>query len=83
MADLPWASAVQASASIASGVEHPQDEVKEAMIAQFALWPPLGHGEVREEKCRELRCGELDRHRRRCRLWCHGAHHAMASWEEW
>ena len=28
-------------------VEHPQDEVKDAMIAQFALGPALGHGEVR------------------------------------
>ena len=24
------------------GVEHPQDEVKDAIIAQFALWPALG-----------------------------------------
>ena len=29
------------------GVEHPQDEVKDAMIAQFALWTAPGHGEVR------------------------------------
>src|SRR5947209_2135517 len=63
------------------GVEHPEDEVKDPVIAQFALWTALGHGEVRQEKCLELRCGELDRDRRRCRLWCCGAHHAMASWE--
>src|SRR5712691_5739204 len=63
-------------------VEHPQDAVKDAMIAQFALWPALGHGEVRQDKCLELRCGELDRDWRRYRLWCCGAHHARASWEE-
>jgi len=28
-------------------VEHPQDEVKDPVIAQFALRSPLGHGEVR------------------------------------
>jgi len=28
-------------------VEHPYDEVKEAMIAEFALGSALGHGEVR------------------------------------
>ena len=29
------------------GVEHPQNEIKDAMIAQFALWTALGHREVR------------------------------------
>src|SRR2546421_363788 len=52
-------------------------------IAQFALWSPLGHREVREDKCGELRCRELDGNRRRCRLWCRGVHHGMASCEEW
>ena len=28
-------------------VEHPEDQVKDAMIAQFALWTTLGHREVR------------------------------------
>jgi len=55
-----------------------QDEVKDVVIAQFALWATFGHGEVRQEKCLELRCGELDRNRRRCKLWCSSAHHAMA-----
>src|SRR6266702_4263004 len=64
-------------------IEHPQDEVKDAIIAQFALRSPLGHREVRQDKCLELRFGELDRNRRRCRLGCRGAHHAMASCEEW
>src|SRR4029434_2924886 len=62
---------------------HPQNEVEDAVIAQFALRSPLGHREVREEKCLELRFGELDRNRRRCRLWCRGAHRAIASWEKW
>src|SRR2546429_7983857 len=65
------------------GVQHPQDEVKDTMIAQFALWPALGHREVRQDKYRELWFGELDGNRCRCRLLCRGAHHAMASWEEW
>ena len=28
-------------------VEDPQDEVKDAVIAQFALWTAFGHGEMR------------------------------------
>src|SRR5215471_3448901 len=64
------------------GVEHPQDEVKNAVIAQFALWPALGHREVRQDKCRELGFRELDRNRRSYRLLGCCAHHAMASWEE-
>src|SRR5438876_8984062 len=60
------------------GVEHPQDEVKDAIIAQFALRSPLGHGEVRQDKCGELGFRELDRNRRGCKLWCSSAHHAMA-----
>src|SRR5262245_9075953 len=64
-------------------VEHPQNEVKDAMITQFALWPTLGHREVGEDKCRELGFGELDRNRRRCRLGCRYAHHARASCEEY
>src|SRR5215475_8514871 len=66
-----------------AGVEEPQDEIEDAIIAQFALWSALGHREVRQDKCGELRFGELDRNRRRCRRWCCGAHRAMASWEEW
>src|SRR5919197_2886885 len=62
--------------------EHPEDEVKDPVIAQFALWTTLGHREVRQEKCLERRFGELDRDWRRYRRWCRGAHHAMASWEE-
>ena len=65
------------------GVEHPQDEVKDAMIAQFTLRSTLGHREVRQEKCLELGCRELDRNRCRYRLWCRRAHHAMALWEKW
>jgi len=33
------------------GIEHPHDEVKEAMIAEFAPRPPLGPREVREDTC--------------------------------
>src|SRR5262245_5642411 len=64
------------------GVEHPEDEVKDPVIAQFALGTALGHREVRQDKCLELRFRELDRNRRRCRLWCSSAHQATASWKE-
>src|SRR5215468_3668890 len=50
------------------GVEHPQDEVKDAIIAQFALRSTLGHREVWREvwqdKCAELWFGKLDGNRR-------------------
>jgi hypothetical protein len=42
------------------GDEHPEDEVKDARIAEFALQSPLGHRKVRQEKCGELRFGEVD-----------------------
>src|SRR5262245_3250969 len=32
------------------GVEHPQDEIEDPLIAQFALWTALGYREVRPEK---------------------------------
>jgi len=64
------------------GVEEPHDEVKDPVIAQFALWTALGHREVRQEKGLELRCEELDRNRRRCRLWYCYVDHARASCEE-
>ena len=63
-------------------LQTPHDEVEDARIAQLALWTALGHGEVRQEKCGELRFRELDRHRRRGRRWCRGAPHAMASYQE-
>src|SRR5262249_21407503 len=65
------------------GVEHPEGEVKNPLITQFALWPALRHREMWQDTCLELRFGELDRNRCRCRLLCRGAHRAMASWEEW
>src|SRR3979411_1625502 len=64
-------------------VEHPQDQVKDPIIAQFALRSPLRHREVRQDKCGELRCGELDRDRRRCGLYCRYAHHVRTSCEEY
>ena len=63
-------------------VEPPEDQVKDAVIAQFALWPALGHREVRQEKCAELGFGELDRDRRRCRLCCRCIHRGRASCEQ-
>ena len=66
-----------------SGVKHPQDEVEDAVIAQFALGTALGHGEVRQDKCGELGFGQLHRNRRRCRLLYRGAQQASASCETW
>src|SRR5882724_11278192 len=63
-------------------VEHPEDEVKDPVIAQFALRSALGHREVRQDKCLELRFGELNGNRCRCRLWCRAAHQVVASCEE-
>jgi len=41
------------------GIEEPQDEVEDAMIAEFTLGSALRHGEVRQDKCRELGSGKL------------------------
>ena len=35
-------------------IEDPQDQIEDAVIAQFALRPAHGHREVREDKCDEL-----------------------------
>src|SRR6266508_4367335 len=61
------------------GIEDPQDEVKEAVIAQFALRTSLGHREVWEDKFVELQYGELDRNRRGCRVFCSCAHGSLTS----
>jgi hypothetical protein len=58
-------------------VEYPQDEVKEAMRAQFTLWATLGHREVWKDKCGELRGGELDGNRRRYSFLCQCTHGSM------
>src|SRR5262245_21517429 len=43
------ALAARAGLPLHPRVEHPQDEVKDAVIAQFALWTTLGHREVRQD----------------------------------
>jgi hypothetical protein len=40
-------------------IEHREDEVEDAVRAEFTFGPTLGHREGREEKFRELRGGEL------------------------
>src|ERR1700747_202962 len=40
--------------------EDPQDEVKEAMIAELTLGSALGHGEVRQDQLMKLSVRELD-----------------------
>ena len=62
-------------------IEDTQDQIESAMIARFALRPTHGHREVREDKCDELRPGEL--HGNRCRggAFCHIAHPGIASRE--
>jgi DDE domain len=64
------------------GIEHPQNEVKEAMIAKFALWTTFGHREVREDKCVELGFGELDGNGRGCWVFCLCSHGSLASCED-
>jgi hypothetical protein len=63
-------------------LEDPQDEIKEAMIAEFALRTPFGHREVREDKFGELRFGELDGNRRGYSVCCRCVHGAMTSPED-
>ena len=60
-------------------IEDPQDQVEDAVIAQFAFRPASGHREVRQDKCGELRGGEL--HGNRCcgGAFCHIAHLEIAS----
>src|SRR5208337_4332624 len=60
-------------------VEYPQDQIEDAVIAQFAFRPAPGHREVREDKCDELRLGELNRDRRCGGAFWHLAHPDMVS----
>ncbi|MDQ4146865.1 MAG: hypothetical protein M3120_04110 [Pseudomonadota bacterium] len=63
-------------------IQHPQNEVKEAMIADFAPWTALGHREVREDKCGELGFRQLYRDGRCFRIFASCAHHRRALCEE-
>jgi hypothetical protein len=63
-------------------IEHREDEVEDAVRAEFTFWPTLGHREVREEKFRELRGGELNRNRRRCWFCWRCRHDELASYED-
>jgi len=65
-----------------AGIEHPQDEVKEVMIAEFALWTTFGHREVWEDTCVELGFGELDGNGRGCWVFCLCIHGFLASFED-
>ena len=60
-------------------IEDPQDQIENAMIAQFTFRPTAGHRKVREDKCDELRPRELHGNRRRGLALCHIAHPDMAS----
>src|ERR1700735_934759 len=60
-------------------IEDPEDQIENTMIAQFAFRPAHGHREVREDKCDELRPGELHGNRRRGLALGHIAHPDMAS----
>src|SRR5208337_1267925 len=62
-------------------VEYPQDQIEDAVIAQFAFRPTPGHREVREDKCDELRLGELNGNRSCGGAFCHIAHPEMTSGE--
>ena len=60
-------------------IEDPEDEIEDAMIAQFTFRPAAGHRQVGEDKCDELRPGELHGNRRRGLALGHIAHPDMAS----
>ena len=62
-------------------IEDPQDEVKEAMIAQFTLRTALGHRKVREDKFGELGFRQLHGDGRYFRVFGRGAHQVRASCE--
>lgn len=59
-------------------IEDPQDQVEDAVVAQFAFRPAQGHREVGQDKCGELRRGELHGNRRRGGAFCHIAHPEIA-----
>ena len=60
-------------------IEDPQDQIEDAVVAQFALRSTHGHREVREDKCDELRPGQLHGNRCRGAVFCHIAHPGTAS----
>jgi hypothetical protein len=62
-------------------IQHPQNEVEEAMLAQFALRPALGHREVREDTCGELEFRQVHRDGRGVRIVGRCAHPRRASRE--
>jgi hypothetical protein len=63
------------------GREHPQNEVKEAMIAEFAPRTALGHREVREDKFGKLGFRQLHRDGGCVRIFASCAHPMRASCE--
>ncbi|HEY5864864.1 MAG TPA: hypothetical protein VI542_04825 [Candidatus Tectomicrobia bacterium] len=64
------------------GIEQPQDQIEDAMIAEFTLGAALRHGEVREDKLLELRGGELHGNWRRSGLCWRDGHDSIVSYEE-
>src|SRR5690348_603118 len=58
---------------------HPEDQIEDAVIAEFAFRPAPGHREVWEDKCAELRLGELNRNWRCGGALCHLAGPDVAS----
>src|ERR1700712_1397891 len=73
---LHW---VPAAFPLHSRIEDPQDQIEDAVIAEFAFRPPLGHREVGEDKCDELRLGELNGNWRCDGAFYHIAHAEVAS----
>ena len=63
-------------------IQDPYDEVKDAMGAEFAPGSTLGHGEVREDKWRALRGGELYGNRRGGGLSWHCGPNQLTSFED-
>ena len=64
-----------------AGVEHPQDEVEDTVITEFAPGPTSGHGEVGQDKFAELRFRQLDGNRRGGGLYGRHRHDGIALFE--
>jgi hypothetical protein len=62
-------------------IQHPQNEVQEAMIVDFAPRTALGHREVWEDTCGELGFRQLHRDGRYVRIFGSCAHDVRASCE--
>ena len=65
-----------------AGVEHPQDQIEDTVIAEFTLGTTFRHGEVRQDKRSELYFRQLDGNGRGRGLFGWYGHDQMALFED-